>query len=291
MLRGTDARRVRARRPPPSLKQQYHEYVLQRIETYKNSLGRSRLMEIGAEAAADMQEAVAGQFLLTEVLMQEAVDRLIIKRLRLPSFNKWKQQHAQRRRAQREPTHWGLEPDGALAALLPRIEPEDVVLVAGPAAAPAVYLLAAHDALVTYIAPDLGSVERVESGLATEALASTAECFFVQPGCWMPPFPAALDLVVLDAAALGEVEAGDRAVFVRQLQQLTAAGGVHVLLPGQGGLAPEAMLAWYEGWSRDEMSRSRRRGAARPSNGVVLAKPDAADGEQDHPERQRHGES
>ncbi len=273
MLRGTETRRTRPRRPPPSLKQHYHEYVLQRIETYKNSLGRSRLLEIGGEAASEMQDAFSGQFLLTEVLMQEAVDRLIIKRLRLPTFNKWKQQHAQRRRAQREPTHWGLEPDCALAALLPRIEPEDVVLVAGAGAAPAAYLLAAHDALVTFIAADLGSVDKVESGLAGEALAGTAECYFVQPGCWMPAFPSELDLVVLDASSLGEVEPADRAVFIRQIQEITCAGGVHLLQPGLGGMAPEAVMAWYDGWQRDEFARSRRRGAARPSIGVVLTKP------------------
>lgn len=278
MLKGTETRRTRARRPPPSLKQQYHEYVLQRIESYKNSLGRDRLLEIGGEAATDMQEAFSGQFLLTEVLMQEAVDRLIMKRLRLPAFGKWKLQHAQRRRAQREPTHWGLEPDGALAALLPRIEAEDIVLVAGPAAAPAAYLLAAHDAVVTFIAADLGSVERVESGLAGEALASTAECFFVQPGCWLPPFSSALDLLVLDASSLGDVEPADRAVFIRQLQSVTAPGGVHLILPGAGGMAPEAVIAWYDNWPRDELTRSRRRGAARPSKGVVLTKPDAPDG-------------
>ena len=278
MLKGTETRRTRARRPPPSLKQQYHEYVLQRIETYKNSLGRERLLEIGGEAASEMQDAFSGQFLLTEVLMQEAVDKLIIKRLRLPTFNKWKQQHGQRRRAQREPTHWGLEPDCALAALLPRIEPEDVVLVAGAGAAPAAYLLAAHDALVTYIAGDLGSVDKVEAGLAGEALAGTAECYFVQPGCWMPAFPAALDLLVLDAASLGGVDAGDRAVFIRQLQALTGAGGVHLILPGKGGMQPEAVLGWYDGWQRDQLARNRRRGAARPSSGVVLTKPDAPDG-------------
>ncbi len=278
MLKGTETRRTRARRPPPSLKQQYHEYVLQRIESYKNSLGRDRLLEIGGEAATDMQEAFSGQFLLTEVLMQEAVDRLIMKRLRLPAFSKWKLQHAKRRRAQREPTHWGLEPDGALAALLPRIEAEDMVLVAGPAAAPAAYLLAAHDAVVTFIAADLGSVERVESGLAGEALASTAECFFVQPGCWLPPFASALDLLVLDASSLGDVEPADRAVFIRQLQSVTAPGGVHLILPGSGGMAPEAVIAWYDNWPRDELTRSRRRGAARPSKGVVLTKPDAPDG-------------
>lgn len=278
MLKGTDTRRTRPRRPPPSLKQQYHEYVLQRIETYKNSLGRSSLLEIGSEAAGEMQDTNSGQFLLTEVLMQEAVDRLITRRLRLPSFTRWKQQHAKLRRAQREPTHWGIEPDCALAALLPRVEPEDVVLVAGTGAEPAAFLLAAYDTQLTFIAADIGSVERVESGLATEALAASAECFFVQPGCWMPAVPGTLDLMVLDTAALADVHQGDRAVFIHQLQELTGPGGIHLILPGKGGLAPEALLPWYEGWSRDDLARSRRRGVARKSAGLVLTLPETVDG-------------
>jgi hypothetical protein len=273
MLRGTETARTRQRRPLPSLKQHYHEYVLQRIETYKNSLGRSKLLELGSEAAAEMQDTFEGQFLLTEVLMQEAVDRMIMRRLKLPAFNRWKQHYTRVRRAQREPTHWALEPDCALAALLPRLEPEDQVLVVGSGMEPAAYLLAAYDAAVTFIAADMGAVERVESGLANEALASTAECFFVQPGCWLPPFAAALDLVVIDAASLGEIDTATRTRFLAQLQAVTGPGGVHVLMPGGSGLAPEALLSAYDGWARDEVARSRRRGAARKRVGIVLSCP------------------
>ncbi len=280
MLRGTETARTRQRRPLPSLKQHYHEYVLQRIETYKNSLGRSKLLEVGSEAAAEMKYTFEGQFLLTEVLMQEAVDRMIMKRLKLPAFNRWKQHYTKVRRAQREPTHWSLEPDCALAALLPRLEPEDHVLVVGPAMEPAAYLLAAYDAAVTFIAADLGVVERVESGLANEALASTAECFLVQPGCWLPPFDAALDLVVIDAACLGDVDVATRALFLAQLQAATGPGGVHVLMPGGTGLAPVALLSAYDGWCRDEVARSRRRGAARKRVGIVLSCPEEPLGEQ-----------
>ena len=261
----------------PSLKQQYHEYVLQRIETYKNSLGRSRILELGGEAAAEMQDTCEGQFLLTEVLMQEAVDRLIAKRLKLPAFNRWKQQYTKIRRAQREPTHWRLEPDCALAILLPRIEREDHVLVVGAGMEPAAYLFAAYDTHLTFIAADMGAVERVEQGLANEALASTAECYMVQPGCWLPPFAAPLDLVVIDAGCLSEVDAGARALFLSQLQEVTVSGGVHVIMPGRSGLAPEALLSAYEGWARDDVARSRRRGAARKRAGVVLTRPDEAE--------------
>lgn len=273
MLRTTEAIRARQRRPLPSLKQQYLEYVLQRIETYKNSLGRTRLMEMASEAAAEMQDSFEGQFLLTEVLMQEAVDRMIVRQLKLPAFSRWKQQYTRLRKAQREPTHWRLEPDCALAALLPRLEPEDVTLVVGAGAEPAAYLLAAYDAFVTFIASDMGAVERVESGLANEGLASTADCYFVQPGCWLPPFPAPIDLVVIDAASLGEIDSPTRAAFLLQLQGVTGPSGLHVLIPGRGGLAPEALLGAYDGWARDEVARSRRRGSARRSPGVVLTRP------------------
>ena len=273
MLRTTEAIRARQRRPLPSLKQQYLEYVLQRIETYKNSLGRTRLMEMASEAAAEMQDSFEGQFLLTEVLMQEAVDRMIVRQLKLPAFSRWKQQYTRLRKAQREPTHWRLEPDCALAALLPRLEPEDVTLVVGPGAEPAAYLLAAYDAFVTFIASDLGAVERVESGLANEGLASTADCYIVQPGCWLPPFPAPIDLVVIDVASLGEIDSPTRAAFLQQLQDVTGPSGVHILMPGRSGLAPEALLGAYDGWARDEVARSRRRGSARRSPGVVLTRP------------------
>jgi hypothetical protein len=96
----------------------------------------------------------------------------------------------------------------------------------------------------------------------------------------MPPVPAALDLMILDTAALADVDPGDRTVFIRQLQALTAAGGIHLILPGKGGLAPEALLPWYEGWGRDQLARSRRRGVARRNEGLVLTQPERVDGSQ-----------
>ena len=80
----------RRRRSPYSDKQHYQEYILQRIEGYKNSIGRDELLRLGDEAAAELQHAAEGQFLLTEVLMLESVDRLIMKRLSLRPYNRWR---------------------------------------------------------------------------------------------------------------------------------------------------------------------------------------------------------
>jgi hypothetical protein len=59
----------RRRRSPYSDKQHYHEYILQRIEGYKNSIGRDELLRLGDEAASELHATSEGQFVLTDVLM------------------------------------------------------------------------------------------------------------------------------------------------------------------------------------------------------------------------------
>ena len=54
-----------ARRPPRSLKQEYQEFLLQRIEEYKNTLSREELLEIGDEAVRELEESSAGQYHIT----------------------------------------------------------------------------------------------------------------------------------------------------------------------------------------------------------------------------------
>src|SRR5918911_5577862 len=223
MLSATEVRQTqRRRRSPYSDKQHYQEYILQRIEGYKNSIGRDELLKLGDEAASELQATTEGQFVLTEVLMLESVDRLIMKRLSLRPYRRWKQQFTRLRAAQRTPTHWGLDPHCPLTALLPRIEPEDSALVIGSAAAPTTYLLAAHDAAVTFLAGDLGCVERVESRMATEALGSLFEGYVAQIGAGLPDFlhfVDAMDLVVLDPGALLHLSAACRVEFIRDLQR------------------------------------------------------------------------
>ena len=270
-LRGTQQRR----RSPYSDKQYYQEYILQRIEGYKNSIGRDELLRLGDEAAAELQTAAEGQFLLTEVLMLESVDRLIIKRLSLRPYSRWRRQFLKVREAQRTPTHWGLEPTSPLARLLPRIEPRDAALAIGSGAEPATYLLAAHDAVVTFLAGDLGCVECVESRMAVEGLGSLFEAYVAQLGPSLPPcvdIGDALDLVVLDPGALTDLSAACRKEFVAELQQRSRPGSVHIVLPCCPTLAPEALLVLYDGWTVEEDGRRRRRsGACRA--GLALSKP------------------
>ena len=277
MLTAAQARQInRRRRSPYSDKQHYQEYILQRIEGYKNSIGRDELLRLGDEAASELQATSEGQFVLTEVLMLESVDRLIMKRLSLRPYRRWRQQFLRLRAAQRTPTHWGLEPHSPLTPLLPRLEPEDTALLVGTAAAAYTYLLAAHDAVVTFLAGDLGAVERVESRMAEEALASLFESYVTQFDP-IPPFLSPLvdfDVVVLDPGVLLDLAGSSRNELILDLQRRSRPGGLHVILPTSPAIAPEALRSLYGGWTREEEPKRKRRGSyPKSAPGLILSKP------------------
>jgi hypothetical protein len=259
------------RRPPRSLKQEYHEFLLQRIEEYKNTLGREELLEIGDEAVRELEASAAGQYLLTEVLLLEHVDRIIARRLRLPTFPRWRQKHRALRAAQRAPTHWGLDPDNALVAAVRRLEPGDLAVVVGATALPSALFVAAHDAEVFLVDHDLAAIEGAESRAVTEQLAGRFQALVVTFGGWFPD--VAPSLVVIDPAALGPARTRDRRALLAQLQARTRPGGVHVILPTPSAtevipLAPEALQAQYGGW---EIVRRRR---TKAGAGFTATKPE-----------------
>jgi hypothetical protein len=278
MLTATQVQKAhRRRRSPYSDKQHYQEYILQRIEGYKNSIGRDELLRLGDEAASELQATSEGQFVLTEVLMLESVDRLIMKRLSLRPYRRWRQQFIRLRAAQRTPTHWGLEPHCPLTPLLPRLEPEDTALVIGAGAAPMTYLLAAHDVAVTFLAGELGCVERVESRMAAEALSSLFESYVThfEPSvpCFLS-FLQTLDIVVLDPAVLLELDPLDRGELIVDLQRRSRPGGVHIVLPTCRAIAPETLRSFYKGWDLEEAAKRKRRPGERKSpSGLILTKP------------------
>jgi len=273
MLTAADIAQGRsARRQPPSLRQQYEEYVLQRVESYKNNLTRGELLTLGDEAAGELQTSTAGQFVLTEVLMLETVDRLIMKRLRLPSYARWRKQIQALRLAQREPIHWGIDSASAIVPLLARLELDDQVLLIGGGVQAEACLLAAYGNPVTFVDETMAAVERLEARIAGESLAGRFLAFVASLGDWLPPFADPIPLVVIDAATLAALPYARRQSLIARAKDLTCPCGVHVLLPGEsGGAAPEAYLSHYPDWVREPSGP--RRGKAARSHGVVLARP------------------
>lgn len=267
----TQAQRYRApRRPARSLKQEYQEFLLQRIEEYKNAIPRDELLQIGDEAVRELQTSAQDQYLLTEVLLLEHVDRVIQRRLRLPTFPRWKQKHRALRDAQREPTHWGLDPAGPVIATARRLEAGDIVVVVGASALPAALFIAAHEVEVFLLDQDLGAIEAAEQRAVTEQLAGRVQALVVQFGGWLPDLTS--QLVVIDPQALGTARARDRMTLMQNLQHRTPPGGVHIVLPVQSPrqvipLAPESLQAHYTGW---EIERRRR---AHPTAGFLATKP------------------
>ena len=263
--------RGRPRQPSRSLRQEYEEFLFQRIEEYKNSLSRAHLLEIGDEAVRELEIAGADQYLLTEVLLLEHVDRVISRRLRLPSFQRWVRSHRALRSAQRAPTHWELESAGPLVACARRLEPGDAALVIGAAALPAALFIAAHDVEVLLLDQDLAAVEAAEGRAVAEQLAGRFHALVVQFGNWMPDVP--VTVAVLHPTALASIEPDARHTLVSDLQRRTPPGGMHVILPWSGDepnkvipIGTDTLLSLYEEWQIDRRPRGRRGGFAASKN-------------------------
>ncbi|HTR22069.1 MAG TPA: hypothetical protein VMH88_14560 [Gemmatimonadales bacterium] len=261
----------RSRRPPRgpalSLRREYEEYIFQRIEEHKNALSRAELLEVGDEAVRELEANTRDQYLLTEVLLLEHVDRIIGRRLRLPTFQKWSRTHRALRAAQREPTHWGLDADSSLVTWVRRLEHGDTAIVIGASALSAALFIAAHEAEVLLLDQDLGAIESAESRAVSEQLAGRFQALVVQFGRWLPDVP--VSLAVIDPAALVVAAAAERRTLVADLQGRTATGGVHVVLPLADvepeaviPIAPESLQVHYAGWEIHHRSRSRRAGFA-----------------------------
>jgi hypothetical protein len=260
-------RRVR-RRAPISLQQQYQQYIMQRIEAYKHALSRNELMKLAADSTAEMVASLEGQFVLTEVLVLESVDRLIAKRLKLPSYKRWRTHFQSIRESQREPNRWGMAAHHPVSRLLPRLEPGDRAVLVGTGCGAAACLLAAHDVEVTFIADDLSRVEALELQLASEALGASVECYVALFGNgWLPTLDGPAHLVAIDADALRSLTPPEREWLVSALQGMTCGGGAHAIVAGEGSPA-STLLAHYDGWMREHQSARRR-----SSHDLLLEKP------------------
>ena len=255
-----------------SLRQQYDLYVMDRIEYYKETLSREELLRIGDDALAGLREE-GQQYLLTDLLMQGTVDDLIRRRLGIRSYDSWRKQFPKLRATQRDPVHWGVDPTHLAAGLAPRIETDDKVLLVGSGTAAAAYLLAAHDADVTFLAQDFAVVERAEQTVAAEALSSTFDALFVQFGTWLPALNQEFVLVMIDTGTLAALSPGDRRFLLADLQAITLCGGLHALVPDGLGTGSEGFAGHYSAWQREPLPPAGRRLRGATPRGAIFARP------------------
>jgi hypothetical protein len=251
----------RSRRTPRSLRAEYEEFIEQRIEEYKDGLPRASILGIGDEAVQEL--ARTEQYTLTEVLLQEQVDSIIRRRLRLPSYRRWRERHLTLRAAQVQPTHWGLAPHDPVVLLAEFVKELDTFAVVGAADGACALFLAARGAKVLVGDPDLAAIEGLENRAIAEQLSSRIECLVVPLESWTPHQP--LDGCAIETSALVGLSALERAELIRRLKAVTVPGGRHVVMPagGPAGKIPpissDALRSLYADWT---VARAKDPGAA-----------------------------
>lgn len=237
-----------ASRTARSLRHEYELHIEHEIENYKESIPRSAILAIGDEAAAKL--AAEAQFVLTELLMLEEVDRIIFRRLRLSSYNTWRRKRLKLHEEMRRPEHWGLSAGDALVRTIEGAAESggtSHVLVAGESAQRSALFLAANGCDVTAIESKEGSVQRVMEAAILAGLAERVHAVAGELDEWTPDSP--LRAVICSHSALNSLSPRERARVIAVLQSATADGGVHLVETiVAGSSAIEELRATYRGW-------------------------------------------
>ncbi|HEX2091374.1 MAG TPA: hypothetical protein VHG28_03190 [Longimicrobiaceae bacterium] len=74
---------------PRSLRRAYLEWVEEQVEAYKDSVPRGDLLRMADEVVEELRVSDLGQYQLTELLLCTAIDRKIIRMLKLPGYRAW----------------------------------------------------------------------------------------------------------------------------------------------------------------------------------------------------------
>ncbi len=240
-------------RPTRSLKYEYELFVEQEIENYKESVPRSVLLSIGDDAVSAL--SAEPQLALTELLLCEEVDRIIVKRLRLPSYDTWRRRRVKLLDELRRPEHWGLRPDDVLVRALPSSN-EGRVLVAGAMDESSALYLAANGCDVTTLAEGFDALERVMQAAIGAGLSGRVHAHLADLASWQPETP--LNAVIVNPQVLASLSANERARVIDVLQSATMDGGVHLVQTivssgragggATGAMSLEELRSQYRGW-------------------------------------------
>ena len=235
---------------PRSLKYEYDLFIENEIESYKDSISRTTLLQIGDEAVASLQSAA--QFSMNELLLVVEVDKIIRKRIGLPSYATWRKRELKRRKEHEEfirPEHWGLSPDSPVAR---EIHPssESRVLVAGADDAKTALYLAANGCAVTSINGNAEMQGSIPDGTDIANLPGRIDHHSEGLNEWAPTAKQSLSAVVCTPAAFAGLSARERAQVIETLQSATEDGGVHLvetIVAGQSGVSLSELRKSYKG--------------------------------------------
>ena len=233
---------------PRSLKHEYELYVEREIEDYKDSVSRSSLLKIGDEAVTALR--AQDQIALTEILVWIEVDRIITKRLRLPTYTTWRKRRLKALEQYRRPEHWGIDPDAALVRELQN-SPDRHVLVAGAHREERALYLAARGCSVTAFESSPDAVSRVLHAAEAAGLTERVRGYCTDLGTWHPDVQ--LHAVVCSPSAFSGLSPHERARVIEVLQSATVVGGVPlvetlVAATGAEEMPMEELESRYSGW-------------------------------------------
>ncbi len=235
--------------PPRSLKFEYAQYVDAEIEHYKYWVPRPVLMKLADDAVAAVSSGA--QLQLSELVLRDAVNELIMRRLKIPNYDRWRRRRLKMLEQFRRAEHWGL---AATQQLVNAVRPQDHphVVVAGPHVEERTLYLAANGAHVMAIGEqeDEELVAKVLVAAAQAGLAGQVAVCSDGLDEWSTPMP--VRAVVWHAQVLDALSPEKRARVLAHLQNATAAGGVHYIegIPADSrrSAAIHSLIAGYAGW-------------------------------------------
>ena len=229
-----------------SLKHEYELYVEEEIERYKDSIPRADVLRIGDEAVAALraQEQVA----FDELVLWAEVDRIIFRRLRLPSYSTWRRRQLKRLAEDRRPERWGLVADAPVVrAIHPSVEAH--VLVSHARLEGSALYLAANGCEVTALEQEPDVLERVIAAAEEAGLTPKLHGEIAPLAVWEPTAP--LTAVVCTPAAFAGLSKDECTRVIDVLKSATLDGGVHLvetIVAGQSALTVDDLESRYSGW-------------------------------------------
>lgn len=75
--------------PTETPRHRYQAWVEEQLEECKAGLTRDELLDLAEFAVQQLFDSPDGQYPLTEILLCDAVDHLLLQRLNLPDFRAW----------------------------------------------------------------------------------------------------------------------------------------------------------------------------------------------------------